>query len=529
MKYLLIIFTLTFVIAFGSCGQQKLNPESDVAKRDNSITVSNSYSQLFFDSTQLENFISSNRLHDTMAVKLRSFYNQRNYQFAWFFKEGIADYVSTFISQQNDYMGYSQDSSLKNPILTILLDSIALDSTRIPDSLRLKTELLLTRQFFLYASHAYAGNREINTKDLGWFIPRKKIDVVTVLDSMLSKKGVNNSAYEPLHRQYGLLKDYLIKYYTIEKEGGWKPIVTEKKSYKPRDNSPAIAEIKNRLWLTGDLTVKDTSSLFTPELTEAVKNYQLRYGFTANGIINSSLITEMNYPISDRIRQILINMERIRWVPAEPSTDYLLVNLPEFRLHVYEQGKYMWNMNVVVGSAAHSSVIFNGDMKYVVFSPYWNVPPGIMKAEVLPGIKRNKNYLANHNMEWNGGAVRQKPGPRNSLGLVKFLFPNSYNIYLHDTPAKSLFEEDKRAFSHGCIRLAEPKKLAEYLLRNDPNWGTERITKAMNSGKETYVTLKNQIPVFIVYFTSWVDLDGRLNFRDDIYGHDKKMAERLFK
>jgi murein L,D-transpeptidase YcbB/YkuD len=289
-----------------------------------------------------------------------------------------------------------------------------------------------------------------------------------------------------------------------------------------------IVQIKKRLLLTGDLTTRDTSAFFTDSLGTAIKRYQHRYGLTEDGIAGASLFIEMNRPINDRIRQILINMERIRWVPAQPSTDYLLVNIPEFRLHVYDKGNYGWNMKVVVGAVAHNTVIFNGNLKYVVFSPYWNVPQSIIKKEVVPGMKRNKNYLANHNMEWNGGAVRQKPGPGNSLGLVKFLFPNSYNIYLHDTPSKSLFGESTRAFSHGCIRLAEPKRLAEFLLRNEPAWNEASITRAMNSGKEKYVTLKQTIPVFIGYFTAWVDRDGKLNFRDDIYGHDKEMAEHLF-
>ena len=263
-------------------------------------------------------------------------------------------------------------------------------------------------------------------------------------------------------------------------------------------------------------------------MTEAVKSYQHRYGFKETGIVTTSLIGEMNRPVQERIRQMLINMERIRWVPAEPATDFLLVNIPEFRLHVYEKGQYKWNMNVVTGSVANNTVIFSGRLKYIVFSPYWNVPASILKKEVLPGIRRNKNYLANHNMEWNNGMVRQKPGPRNSLGLVKFLFPNSYSIYFHDTPSKSLFNEPKRAFSHGCIRLSEPQKLAEYLLRNEPSWNSEKIVQAMNAGKEKYVTVKEDIPVFIGYFTAWVDRQGKLNFRDDIYGHDKKMAERLF-
>ena len=185
-------------------------------------------------------------------------------------------------------------------------------------------------------------------------------------------------------------------------------------------------------------------------------------------------------------------------------------------------------MNIVVGSTAHNTVIFTGTLKYIVFSPYWNVPPSILKKEILPAIKRNKNYLAAHNMEWNGNGVRQKPGPNNSLGLVKFLFPNAYNIYLHDTPAKSLFGEDRRAFSHGCIRLSEPPRLARFLLRNDSNWDSLKIVRAMNARKEQYVTVKETVPVYIGYFTAWVDREGKLNFRDDIYGHDQKMAARMF-
>jgi L,D-transpeptidase YcbB len=184
-------------------------------------------------------------------------------------------------------------------------------------------------------------------------------------------------------------------------------------------------------------------------------------------------------------------------------------------------------MNVVVGQAVHKTVIFNGDLKYVVFSPYWNVPPGILKNEVLPGIRRDPNYLTIHRMEKVGNNYRQKPGANNSLGLVKFLFPNSYNIYLHDTPSKDLFGRDNRAFSHGCIRLAEPKKLAEYLLRDQPQWTSEKITQAMNAGKEQYITLKDPVPVFIAYFTAFVSSDGKLNFRQDVYNRDSRLAKTI--
>jgi murein L,D-transpeptidase YcbB/YkuD len=237
----------------------------------------------------------------------------------------------------------------------------------------------------------------------------------------------------------------------------------------------------------------------------------------------------MSAPLSKRIEQIIVNMERCRWLPAEEETHFLMVNIPQFKLLAIEDGATTWSSDVVVGKATNKTVIFKGDMKYVVFSPYWNVPNSITKNEIIPGIRKNPNYLAKHNMEYyDGGKIRQKPGPNNSLGLVKFLFPNSFNIYLHDTPSKNLFNESKRAFSHGCIRVAKPMELAQYLLKPDANWNQEKIMAAMNSGKEQYVTLKNTVPVYLVYLTAFVDEKGKLNFRDDIYNRDLHLRDMLF-
>ncbi|RYD91632.1 MAG: murein L,D-transpeptidase, partial [Sphingobacteriales bacterium] len=233
--------------------------------------------------------------------------------------------------------------------------------------------------------------------------------------------------------------------------------------------------------------------------------------------------------LTDRIRQLVVNMERSRWLPVSLEGDYLAVNIPEYKLHVYHADSLLWSCNVVVGQDVHKTVIFYGEVKYVVFSPYWNVPPGILNKEVIPGMKRDPNYLSKHRMEltgYSGGlpVVRQKPGAANSLGLVKFLFPNSYNIYLHDTPSKSLFGETARAFSHGCIRVAEPAKLADFLLKDRAEWDTLKIDRAMHAGKEQYVTLKKTVPVFIAYFTAFIDREGRVNFRKDIYQRDEKLA-----
>jgi murein L,D-transpeptidase YcbB/YkuD len=190
-------------------------------------------------------------------------------------------------------------------------------------------------------------------------------------------------------------------------------------------------------------------------------------------------------------------------------------------------------MNVIVGTSANSTVIFSGDLKYVVFAPYWNVPVKIVKTEILPAMKKDTGYLRKHNMVRLGGrdtlpVIRQNPGPDNSLGKVKFLFPNNYDIYLHDTPNRDLFTASSRSFSHGCIRVGEPKHLAQFLLQSDTSWTSYRIDTSMNSNKEIWVSLKKSVPVVIAYFTAWVDKNGVLNFRKDIYGHDKKLSDKLF-
>ncbi|MFL5809916.1 MAG: murein L,D-transpeptidase [Flavisolibacter sp.] len=488
-----------------------------------------SYSELFFDSVSLEKRMADEGMSDSVAVRMRKFYHARGYQYAWFFQNAMAEYAKGFVDVQDDYIGYSGDSALYNSSLQQLVDS--LQDMKGPfhssDPTILKTELLLTQHFFQFASRALQGRNHLNAQELDWFIPRKKINLIALLDSLIENKGKNISLFIPLNRQYGLLKNYLLKYYAIQKNNQWQQINYSKK-FKQGDSSEIVREIKNRLFALGDLPVNDSTTLFTLELKQAAKRFQSRFGLISNGIIDKIFISHLNQPVDELIRKILINMERIRWLPVQPTTDYILVNIPEFRLHVFEKGKYAWNMKIVVGSTAHNTVIFAGTLKYVVFSPYWNIPPGILKNETLPAISRNKNYLAAHNMEWHGNTVRQKPGPNNSLGLVKFLFPNDYNIYLHDTPAKTLFEENERAFSHGCIRLSEPAKLARFLLRNDPGWDSVKVVKAMNARKEKFVTVKDMVPVYIGYFTSWVDREGILNFRDDIYGHDRKLADQLF-
>ena len=270
--------------------------------------------------------------------------------------------------------------------------------------------------------------------------------------------------------------------------------------------------------------------MYDVPLKDAVLNYKTRNGFAPDAIIIPKHIAAMNIPVATRIRTLMVNMERCRWIPSTitKAKEFIVINIPSYRLTYFKNNTPALVSNVVVGKAMNQTVIFSGMMQYIVFSPYWNVPRSIIKKEIAPAMAKNKNYLAQHNMEWNGGTIRQKPGPKNSLGLVKFLFPNSNAIYLHDTPSKSLFDEEKRAFSHGCIRVAKPVELANLILKDDSNWTPEKIAAAMNSGTESWYTLKNKIPVYIGYFTAWVDGEGAVHFYEDVYGRDERLALLIF-
>jgi len=352
-------------------------------------------------------------------------------------------------------------------------------------------------------------------------------------DSLITKKHKDDKYFEDVNPLYRGLKEQLSQYYTVAKNGGW-PVIPEMKTLpKKGASAPEIALLKKRLQLTADLAGNDTSSVFNDTLENAIRDFQSRHGITASGKLDKQTMEELNVPAKVRVQQLLMNMDRMRWVAVQPRGNLIVVNIPEFVLHVYEGTTKVFDIDIVVGKEGTNTMMFNGDLNQVVFSPYWNVPPSIVAKEILPAMEKNPNYLAKENMETTGNddglpVIRQRPGPGNALGKVKFLFPNSFNIYFHDTPAKSLFEKDKRAYSHGCIRLREPEKLANYVLRNQPEWTPEKISEAMNSGDEKYVKVKDPIPVVITYYTAWVDDNGRLNFRDDIYGHDASLAEKMF-
>jgi murein L,D-transpeptidase YcbB/YkuD len=285
--------------------------------------------------------------------------------------------------------------------------------------------------------------------------------------------------------------------------------------------------------------------VFDDTVVAAVKRFEERHRIEPDGSVDPVTVNAMNVPVEQRIRQIQLNLERWRWLPDRMPERHFVVNVPDFRLEAIENGKAVMDMRVVVGAPDNKTPIFADEMTHVVFSPYWNVPPGIAQEETIPSVIRDPSFLARNNMEvvgasgqpidpssvdWSntkGLRIRQKPGSGNALGGVKFIFPNNFDVYLHDTNATKLFDRIERGLSHGCVRVEEPHKLAQYVLRDQPEWTAEAITAAMTSGDEKHVKLKAPIPVFILYKTAWVH-DGGVRFLKDLYGHDADQAAKLW-
>ncbi len=350
----------------------------------------------------------------------------------------------------------------------------------------------------------------------------------------------------PSHPQYTRLRDALRRYREIQEQGGW-PMLPASLTLKPGQESDQVPLLAKRLSITGDYTgsVGDGDTVYTPALQEAVKRFQRRHGVADTGTIAQATIAQMNVPVERRIDQILLNLERWSWLPRDLGRRYVLVNIPEYRLEVWDGATVPLSMRVVVGKKDTPTPIFNAQMTYLVFAPYWNVPADIASKETIPSAMKDSAFLNKTNMDVldrSGSVVdpdsidlsrageyrfRQRPGGKNSLGLVKFMFPNRHNVYLHDTPAGSLFARATRSFSHGCVRIAQPEQLAEYVLRDQPEWTPDRIREAMHGGEQKTVKLREPLPVYLGYWTARVSADGLLQFRDDLYNIDARQDTLL--
>jgi murein L,D-transpeptidase YcbB/YkuD len=411
-------------------------------------------------------------------------------------------------------------------------------------------DLWLTYLYMKYASDLADGISDLAHADAVWKIKSEKFDPLAHFEKALADDRIGQSLLEltPNGLHYHGLREALAAYRDLARRGGW-PSVPVTTKIKPGQHSTEVTTVARRLFASGDyrgtLPASDEPMMYGVELEEAVKRFQRRHGLQEGGIVGPAIVAEMNVPIEERIRQIALNLERWRWLPRELGSRHILVNIPAYRLDVWENGQVPLSMRVVVGKKDSPTPIFNDEMTHIVFSPYWNVPPDIARDETLPALMKDGGFLERTNMEVvdaSGNVVdaatidlsdparyrfRQRPGSTNSLGLVKFMFPNRFNVYLHDTPAESLFARASRSFSHGCVRLEKPQALAEYALRDQPEWTTERIEEAMHGGEERTVKLRTPIPVYFGYWTAAVTPDGLVQFTKDVYGIDARQGRNL--
>ena len=394
----------------------------------------------------------------------------------------------------------------------------------------------------------------------GLSVEGKKYDLPRLLHERLkSADDVSRvlDDVEPPFAGYHRAREALVRYTDLARQDTAETLAVPPKSLRVGQPYAGAARLRRLLTLVGDLAPDSTapadSGLYDAALAEGVKRFQRRHGLDADGRLGAATVKQLDVPLTQRVRQLQLALERWRWAPVEFPTPPIVVNIPDFRLRgLDESNRVALEMRVVVGKAMRNETpVFSDEMTYLVLRPYWNVPASIRRGEIVPAIEKNRGYLASRRYEitthdgklvTDGAvsdevlaqlkagrlAVRQKPGPANSLGLVKLMFPNEFNVYLHDTPATTLFARSRRDFSHGCIRVEKPDELAAWVLRGDAAWPLERIREAMKSGPDDVtVKLARPIPVLIVYATALADENGEVHFYEDIYGHDASLEQAL--
>jgi murein L,D-transpeptidase YcbB/YkuD len=424
-----------------------------------------------------------------------------------------------------------------------------------------KLDALLTFNLIKYIHDVRNGQIKPRYADPGLFPeagdinfkPRATIEKVLAAPDLV----VYLESLTPAHKHYTRLKKALKTYRTIEKEGGWS-FIAAGKIIRPGDDDERIPGVIRRLSVTGDLdpTMAPLAAKYSPLLKKSIVRFQARHGLAPDGAVGPKTIAALNVPVADRIKQIIINMTRWRWQEHDLGDKYILVNIAHFDLTAFEAGQEAFRFPVIVGELQKQTPILNGRISSIEINPYWNIPRSIAREEDLPKLRKDPNYLENRHIRlfsgWNADAheidsktidwnnisparmgeysLRQDPGPWNALGQIKFYFPNKYYVYLHDTPMQNLFSRSQRNFSHGCIRVSDPLKLAVFALSRqaDGDWTPEMISGSINEKKRVTIMLPELLPVHLTYQTSWVDKNGQICFNRDIYGRDKKLLKALF-
>jgi len=510
----------------------------------------------YLDTINVAKYFKDPYRRQMLHKDLQKFYEGRGYQFAWSSNDGTTtswDHLDQFTKKVYQH-GLSYDDYQIEQIKELRQQAFA--DGNVNDILQLLAfELKTSANALLLASHLSAGRISPDKIDTAWFLNAKPINFAHFLDSAIQHRKLKEAYQQliPKQEDYKKLQHFLVRYLKIRDEVDWNSI-PQNQALSLGDTSKYIPEIKQKLAILGDLdssSVKFKGKVFNQKLVNAINKYQERHDLASSGKIDSETIQSLNITLTERAQKISLNMERFRWI-NDFGDHYLKVNIPEFKMKIYEDKEQVMNMKVVVGEEYNATPIFSDQMEYIVFNPRWTVPYSIATKEMLPKIKKNRAYLKENNYllldGWGDDAIEvnpdsvdwseidkdnfpfvieQKSGSFNALGKVKFMLPNDYSIYLHDTPADYLFQNEFRGFSHGCIRLNRPFDLVDYLLQNKPGWNEQRLQDYLKKENPIQVSLPKQLPVHIFYQTVWVDEKGVLNFAPDIYGHDQAQLNAL--
>lgn len=486
------------------------------------------------------------------AAAIRKFYDERNYQYVWFRDGRPTRKVATLLKRLDRVDLHGLDAAHYGmPGLTVAVQKIT--SATIP-----AMEIRLTRVLIDYAGDLSGGSVKPWKVARGIYRRPKRPDPMTLMTRAADSDDFDAflKSYEPRNRRYRYLMLGLRKYRAIAANGGWGKISTGGKLKKGMKNR-RVAQARRRLMITGDIrTMGADPELFDGAMVEAVRRFQRRQGLWVAGFIGPETLRAMNVPVKHRINQILINMERRRWMPKALGKRYVWVNISDFYMKLVENDKTIHVAKIVVGKTYHKTPIFSGTMKYIIFNPYWNVPYSIATKEMLPKLKKNPGYLDRGNyllltrsgdnssaisprsVDWSQYStknfpyfIRQKPGRGNALGNMVFMFPNRFNVFLHDTSSRHLFDRYRtRTFSHGCMRVQNPARFAALLLNDKSGWSPARIRRVTNptgERKQSYVRLQTPIPVHITYLTAFATKAGEVNFRNDVYRRDAQLIRVL--
>lgn len=427
---------------------------------------------------------------------------------------------------------------------------------RVPAEALADLEMLLTDSFLLCASHLVHGQVDPETIQSDWSVKGRAGDLAAVLEKGLAAGNVPGAldSLRPAHAVYQGLRSAFREYGSIAAAGGWPGFPAGPKLVKG-DRGARVAALRTALAAMGELSGAGTPgqpALFDPGLENAVRRFQRRHGLEPDGVVGAGTAFALNVSAAERLEQIRANLERWRWVTQDLGERYVLVNVAGFRVAVYEAGREVLSWPAIVGRAYRQTPDFSGVMSTITLNPAWNVPPKLAREDILPKVREDPAYLRKKGFRvfenWTENAreidtdavdwllfdedrmsykFRQDPGPQNSLGRIMFLFPNKYDVYIHDTPERWLFGRAVRDFSSGCIRIEKPFELAAYVLRNDPDWTEEKVAAALAARTTQVIWLRERLRVHVLYWTAWLGEDGRVQFRQDIYLRDAALVRAL--